>query len=252
MLVTKKQLLRGKPIKVKGIGTLVPPTISDVFDLTDDYDGVDKYSLYISILEISFDKLVKLIGLERFYDIVNENYTLFDLLIVSNKVRQILLECLSFFIAEKIKFNDVKLCFDIIDDDKIIGHIDSNNFEELRVNLLRINCINSKVRKPLKFANKRAKEVYLECQKGRQEYEKAVAKNDSGKQSLENLVSFVATKSNRYDFFNVWNLTIYQFNELAMRLNLYNQLDTYTKRWATWGKDEFDFSAWYENIEILK
>lgn len=252
MLITTKQLLRGKPIKIEGVGTLISPTVGDIFDLSDNSNGVDKYSLYISILEISFDKLVKLIRLEQFYDIVNENYTLFDLLITSNKVRQILIECLSFFIAEKIRFDKENLCFEVVDGNTIIGQINSSNFEELRVNLLRLNCISSKIRKPLKFANKRAKEVYLQCQKGREEYEKTVAKSSSQKQSLENLVSYVATKSNCYDFFNVWNLTIYQFNELVVRLNLYNQLDTYTKRWATWGKDQFDFSSWYDNIEILK
>ena len=42
MLVSCKQLLRGKSIKVKGIGTLVPPTLDSIFELSDNEENIDK------------------------------------------------------------------------------------------------------------------------------------------------------------------------------------------------------------------
>jgi hypothetical protein len=116
-----------------------------------------------------------------------------------------------------------------------------------------MNCISSKELKPLKFKNKKAREIYEKCQQGRAELEKAKSQGKAdSKYSLDNLVAYVATKSFAYNFENIWNLTIYQFQEVFHRLNLYNQMEAHTRRWSTWGKEPFDFSSWYHNMEILK
>ena len=255
MLVSRKQLLRGKPVKVKGIGTLVPPTLGSIFELSDNEENIDKYNLFINILLIELPQFLEIAKLKSFYsqlpDEVQCQCSLFNLLLLKPDIRQTLFECLSFFIAEKIEYCDKEYCFKVIDNKgQTIGVINNDNFESVRNNLLRLNCVNKKHEEKLKFKDEKARQVYLRCQKGREEFQKAKPQNDK-KYNLINLVEYVATKSHSYNFFNIWDLTIYQFNVEFQRINFYNQVDTYTKRWSTWGEDKFDFSVWYENIEIL-
>lgn len=261
-MITTQQLISGKPIKCIGLGTLVPPTIGKIFELsnecnlTNETKVQDKYLLYLNILRMNLQEFLKISGLEKFYEqIPQSELSLYDFLIIQDDMRKLLSECFSFFIAEKVSFNEERLCFDVINDNnELIGEINKDNFDAVRFNLLRLNCVSAKEIKPVKFRNKRAKEVYESCRKKRAEFEQTSTKNSSSdaKYDFENLVAYVATKSPNYNFFNIGGLTIYQFNMAFHKQNLYNQLDTNTKRWATWGKDNFDFSAWYENIEILK
>lgn len=257
-MISTQHLLRGKPIRIDGIGTLVSPTLDSIFDLSGDTDSQDKYLIYLNILRMNLQSFLKMSGLEHIYNEMSDEQkqqcSLYKLLIAEKQMRSILIECFSFFIAENIEFNQENLCFDVLsDENETVGVINEENFNSVRFNILRMNCISAQEMKPLKFKNEHARQIYEACQQGREEFEKAKQTNKVDvKFSFENLVTYVATKSQTYNFENVWNLTIYQFQQEFQRLNLYNQLDTISKRWATWGKDKFDFSAWYENIEILK
>ena len=256
-MISTQQLLSGKSIKFDGVGTFVPPTLGKIFSCAGDTHSNDKYILYLNTLQMTLKSFLKVANLSEYYDGLSETQkeqcTLYKFLISEETMRNVLLESFSFFIAEKVIFDEIKCEFHIVNDNNVIGCINEKNFDTVRFNILRMNCISAQEIRPLKFKSEKARRIYEQCQKGKQELEKAKAQSKTDdKYKLENLVAYVATKSFQYDMYNIWDLTIYQFQTILHRLNLYNQLDTYTKRWSTWGKDSFDFSTWYNNIEILK
>lgn len=256
-MISIQQLLSGKTIKLKDVGTLVPPTLGKIFDCVGETDISDKYLMYLNILRIDLKTFLKVSKLQAYYDgLTNKQkhqHTLYKFLITEKSLRDVLMECFSFFIAEEVIFDEIKYEFHIVENGQTIGKINEENFDLVRFNILRMNCISAQEIQPLKFKNEKARLVYEKSQKGKADLEKA--KQQGGlddKYKLENLVAYVATKSNSYNFSNIWGLTIYQFQEIFHRLNLYNQMDAYTSRWSTWGKESFDYSSWYSDIKILK
>ena len=256
-MISIPQLLSGKTIKLKNVGTLVPPTLGKIFDCIGDTDVSDRYLIYVNILRIDLKTFLKISKLQTYCDGLNNKqknrHTLYKFLITEKSLRDVLLECFSFFIAETVVFDEIKCEFHIVEDGQIMGKINEENFDLVRFNILRMNCISAQEIKPLKFKNEKARKIYEQSQKGKAKLEKAKQQNNlDDKYKLENLVAYVATKSSSYNFDNIWDLTIYQFQEIFHRLNLYNQMDAYTSRWSTWGKESFDYSSWYSDIKILK
>lgn len=259
-MISEAQLLRGKPIHLKTVGTIVPPTLDKIFDSDNaDEDPVENYLYYLAILQMTLDDFLDKAGLRDAFNSIpiaeRISYNIYDFLILEEHTREILQKSLSFFIAEKIQFNQNTSAFDVISDDRAIGLINKDNFEQVRTHILRVNCITFKPSLAPKFTSKKAQMIYEKCQAGRKQMDAAKSKHGTSndmKYSLTNLVRYVGTRSQSYNLLNIWGLTVYQFYEEFHSMNLYTQLDAYTSKWSFWGKDKFDFSEYYSNIEFLK
>lgn len=84
-------------------------------------------------------------------------------------------------------------------------------------------------------------------QKGRAELRKA--KNQDGNIDLLNLISAVSARGCGYTLFDIWDLTVYQLYDQFARMNVNVQMDIYSSRWAAWGRDDFDVSLWFKNLQ---
>lgn len=243
-------LISGRDIAYEGICTLRPPTLSSISDIT-----YSKYNDYLIILTMDLEKYLEVMQLqelfERFDEETKKECTVFDFLIARPDTRELLLEALWFFIAEKLAYDVKNTRFLIFNDNlKPIGYIDRSNYEDVKYGIMQINYLAMKEVRPKKYRNSKAKEIFEMISKGKKESSKNKKADEN--MNLPNLISSVAAHHNSYNLNNIWSLTVYQLYDQFFRLNTKVQLDVVSTRWAAWGKEDFDFSVWYKDLNSKK
>ena len=249
-MVSVNSLMRGSPIVVPNICTIRQPTLDDIFNLPD-----NEYELYLNILSIELrdyvDKLQDLNSLSPVQKMLSEKLSLCQLLLTNDHTATILIKALMFYITDNISVDTTGGT--LLINNKPMTEVD---FMQIKNVILQINGLHmDQPKETLKFANKKAKEIYEKCMAGKQKRERQKSGADIktlNKMKLDNMVGYVASHSYSYNLINIWQLTIYQLYDQFKRFNLYTQLDTITKRWATWGKEDFDFSVYFDNVNKSK
>ncbi len=245
-------LISGADISYEGICTLRQPTLERIRSLK---GGYARYTAYLNVLMMDLEFFLSEIGLkEKYQALPEEKRALFSpyyLHLANPATKEILQEALSFFLREKVVFSPEQNIFLLFPAgaNAPCGHIGNENYEDVRYGILQINCLASSFEGiPKKFKNAKAREIYEAIQKGKQ---KAAAQGKADKALLlSNMISAVSAQHNSYNLLNIWGLTVYQLQDQFGRLNLKTQYDISALRWAAWGKESFDFSIWYQNLNV--
>lgn len=239
-------LISGREIPYEGICLLKPPKLSDIRDV-----GYDLYSSLLMLIAMDLDRYLDVSGMRdaynNFSDEEKEIYDVFKIIVVKPDTRELLRKALCFFISENLVFDKNNCSFLVIDDEeKIIGSINSSNYGVIKSGILQLNYLSAEEPTPKKIKDKRKREILEKIARGKKEIAKT--KKTDENINLPNLISSISANHSSYNLNNIWSLTVYQLYDQFFRLNNKVQLDVIGTRWAAWGKEDFDFSVWYKNL----
>lgn len=240
LVVDYMTLISGMPFEYKGL-LIYPPTLGDIANMR-----YQTYESYLSIFFLSVMDIGSLLGVQN--ESIPPTTTALQLITYIPDLRDALLQSLSFFIREEILYSDEFGYYSIREDG--IKYISIDDIREIRSIVLQLcNIQDTAETQPVKFKNEKARQIYEKIQKKKAEKQaKAAVSKDSLSMSLPNLISAVAACSPTYNYFNIWQMTVYQFYDQFARMNDNLQLKIFGHRWAAWGTDNFDFSVWYRPL----
>lgn len=216
------KLISGKPLWVDGVGFVSQPTLGEILE---DYE---KYETYLSTIVLDISEYVKDIS-------VDIDINAFDLLMSNEILGAKMFEAISFFIKGRLNITPNG----IITENGIVNH---DTFPSFRRAVERVACVNSDSISTGKPKNKKALEILAKINKAKKEIKKKADKN----LELNNMIGALCARSNTYNLLNVMGLTLYQFYDQFSRQCLFESYDVMRRRWATWGKDQFDTQMWYK------
>lgn len=208
---TKLKLLAGLSLKFSNI-EIKPLTLIQIADI-----GYKQYNLYLMNL-IAEPKDFNLVEGIDINSITTWDIILSNMYHGTDEYREFLINAMELFVQDKVTFVYCKGYFYVgnIKDNKIIN---KDNFEEFKRILKIQNCLD-KEKKEEKFANKKAEEIMKKIMKGRQSI-----KNNSEKVEFSDLVSVLAANGNGLNILNVWDLTMYKFNDQFARMQMIEEYD---------------------------
>lgn len=244
-------LISGREIPYEGICSLKPPKLSDISEI-----GYMAYNSLLVILTMDLDKYLEISNLREVYNKFSEKekdiYDIFMIMVEPPDTRELLHRALCFFISEKLIFDKSECKFLVVNDKgSTIGTIDSSNYEVIKSGILQLNYLAVDEAIPKKnFKNKRKRDIYEKIRKGKRTANKT--KRTDENMNLPNLISSISACHNSYNLSNIWSLTVYQLYDQFYRLNNKITLDVIGTRWAAWGKEDFDFSVWYKDLNSKK
>lgn len=247
-------LISGKSrIKINEACSIKVPTLGDIRNI-----GYESYEQYINIIALDLHQYLRIIDAEdRYGQLTNDEkkvLTIFNVLVSGDETRKALSNALSFFVYEDVKFDEGRSCFllfgrgeDYSDrPPQCVGVIHSDNYESVRDAVLQISYITNSSPELKKFKSPKAQKIYEKIMKGRAE--KKQSKTADRNMSLANIIGAMSVHHPGYNLTNIWSLTIYQLYDQFSRLNIKIQVDIVGLRWAAWGKEPFDFTFWYQDI----
>mgnify|MGYP000945135383 CR=1 FL=1 len=175
----------------------------------------------------------------------------FELLMIIPIFRELLIGSLSYFIEEKVMWDNTRLALICQDNNgDYVGEISSDTYPLVRRVILESNYIEvEKDASELKFSNSKAKSIFEKLRAGKQR--KASASRSSAP-SISDMISAVCIRSNGYTLFNIWDLSIYQLYDQFSRLHANFEVDLVGLKWAAYGTEPFDTALWYKNFKEEK
>jgi len=210
------KLLSGMPIKIDNLCTLFPTTLKKIAET-----GVTIYNQYLSILCLETEDIKKL------YDI-KEDISPFDFITTysyhNNEYEKIVIEAFEFFIKEPVRFNRQGFFYlGELDSQK---YIDQNNYELFRKVIRKQNCLDYLEEEKALVADEKTREILEKMKKAEEMVRKIKNGNQDGESlSLFDLVSILAGHGNNLNLSNIWDLTMFQFNDAFNRMKM---LEEYT------------------------
>lgn len=220
----KLKLLAGLPFNIDNICILKPLTLLEIASV-----GYDKYNLYLSnlVADVSDFKIPNIdLTQYSYWDILISNMYHAD-----EEYSNMILNAMKLFLKEDIFFARCT-CLFYIRNNKQYKIIDKNIFELIRNNLKIQNCVDKNDNEEFKPANSKAEEIRQKILKGRQKI------NGSNNISFEDLVSTLAANGNGLNISNIWNLTIYQFNNQFARMQMIEDYDINIRQLLAGAKKE--------------
>lgn len=243
-------LLSGRDIYYDNLCVIRPPHLKDIaFEV-----GYTNYLSYVNVISLDTERCIKNMGVEEKYNQMSEEQqescTAFNLLILHQSTRELLRKALSFFIPMRVVFDPRTAAFLVYDEEKLVCQITNDNYMNIRYGIMQTLCLSNEAEPPAKFKDSATKKLWEKMMKGRKE-RKAAQRTDVN-MTIENMVGAVSAYSNTYNLTNIWDLTIYQLFDQFYRINGQVQLKAYIQKWAAWGTKDFDFTAWYKDIQLNK
>lgn len=245
--ISSFDLISGADINIDGIGVLHQPTLDEIRKL-----GYGKYTIYINTLLMDIDNYFRITNVSKdIIEITKSQVVMFDLLFLDDKGRVLLQDALSFFIKEQIIADVRNQVFVLFNEDgSKTGEINRDNYNTIQSMIKQINFIVEEPTTSQECQDPKIKAILEKFEQGR----KAMAKSKKQNQdmNLTNILAAVSTFHNSYNLINIWSLTVFQLYDQFFRLNSKIQIDVFGFRWAAWGKEEFDFSTWYRELNQKK
>lgn len=215
------------------------------------------YSLLNSLLitpEDYFENLEKTLGIEVPLEVIIETKK-FDLVLTDDRIMKRILDAFNFFFVENVKFNTKESRFDVYietenNQEVTVGYITENIYNEVvDVILQRVAIkVNDDSIDLEKVKNKRGLKIFKKILEGRRNLKKAKANSKENKeQSLSNIISSIAAYSPNTNYIDVWDLTIYEAQDLFNRLTIIDQYNINSTSTSVWGdeKKQFKIGAWH-------
>lgn len=251
MKFSYEDLISGDSIPVDGIGHFRSPKLRELKPTQG--IGTWNYQLYLNILSWSKEKIVevhKMSSPKKAAMIAkNKQLSSYDAIILIENSRELLRKAMAFFMDENIVWDDKTRSFLCVskDDEKIIGIINRENFEEVRDMMLQLNYVNvGDKAKPVKHSSKKSKQLWERCQEYlKQETEKApVDKN----MTLGNIISKLCISNSGYNLLNIYDLTVFQLYDQFFQYGYLRAMKLNDMVFSNHGGKDFDMQAWIKPI----
>lgn len=244
------KLLAGLPIEVENIGELYPLKLIDMATI-----GETKYNRILSCLLFDPKDLISQNGIEDSEEI--NQLTTYDILmgnaIKDEEYRKIVLEGLSLFFKESVElYYDNQYSF------LYLGKLEENNTKiihrenyELVIEILKLqNCLKNLSSDDEFNANdSKAKEIIEKIKKSR----KKINENKSGEQEkldLMDLISVLSANGNGLNINNIWDLTMFQFNNQFNRMQMLEEYKINIRSLLAGAKSEdIELKHWMRKIK---
>lgn len=234
-------------------GAVKKPTLRDIYKL-----GYEQFALYEFFLKMTPELFFAEIAegkLKKEYanlpDEEKQELTTYSLVVIYDSLQKIYSEIFEFFFKDKICYNKNLNAFcayntKITKSGEISGSISSENFNEIIHIMQQICCIDEPTNheKP-KFKNKIAEKLFAKMKKAAKEQKK----NPNANNSLENIISAVASVHPSINLVNIWDLTLFQLFDTFYRLQAKLRYDLDATRVSVWGDKNRDFDRllWLKN-----
>lgn len=237
-------MLSGEPIYLQGVGHLRSPRLSELRPTSG--IGYRTYNLYLNLLTwdkehlLKYDQLMQFRGTNKLNrDVLNA----FDVATLLGQTRELYRGVLSFFMVEDLIWDEKKRCYLAVDSDnqqKIVGEINRDNFEEVREVMLQFNFIGlDKDETPAAHSTNKAKELWEKTQGFLKEQAKAEAKEDKPEYHLSNIVSKICAIHPSYNLLNIYGLTVFQLYDSFFQLGYMRSSDLSEQIFSNHGGDYY-------------
>jgi hypothetical protein len=246
-------MLSGDPIPVDGVGHLVSPTVKQLYPKSG--IGSRSYNLYLNCLSWDKQQLLQFCRVMRWRGVDKVNkpvFTFFDVVTLLPPVREFCREVLSFFMLEKLMWNDGVREFSVVDkdDDRVVGTINRDNFEDIRIMMLQLNYIGLHDNgNPTMHSSDKSRELWERTQKFLSEQAKK-SSTQEGKieYRLGNIVSKVCSAHPSYNLLNIRDLTIFQLYDTFFQVGYLRSIALREQIFSNHGGDKFRFEDWLQPI----
>jgi len=255
-----EDLISGDPLFVPSVGHIRSPYLWELKPAKG--IGLWQYNLYLNVLLSDKEDALRFVQMtgksEKAMQMLRENDKLetFDILTLVNGTRELLCSSLGFFIVESLQWDKGKMAFlttnetDEGEQQRTIGCISRDNYNEIRDAILRLNYI--KVEDNIKtqtFASDEARELWEKAQKYLKETNKSKVQDKN--MSLGNLISKFCALNNGYTLFNVYELTVFQFYDQFFQNSYLRAMSINDMAYSMYGGEKYDAQAWLKPIYKL-
>ena len=247
-------MLSGEPIYVSDVGHLRSPKLKELCPSSG--IGYAVYNMYLNFLTwdkakmLQQDKLMGLRGADRLA--LEEKLTTYDVITLLPQTREFCREVLSFFIAEKIQWNDSGHKFTLVataGEEQVIGEINRANFEDIRSLILQLNFIGLDQESGyVKHTSAHSKELWEKAQKFLKQQAEANSSEDKPEYHIGNIVSKLCAAHPSYNLLNVWDLTVFQFYDAFFQLGYLRSSSLNEAIFSNHGGNKFRFEDWIKPI----
>lgn len=251
MKIEYADLLSGDPIFVEGAGHIRSPYLYEIKPTSG--IGWFKYALYLNVFVwdkaqvLKTASVLQVKGLKAFDG--KENLTAYDILILIPQTRAMLQNALSFFITEKVEWNEIQKTFFVSNDDgELVGQIGRNNFSEVASTVLNLNYVKTKKQEqnPTKYRSEDAKKMWEQVKEFQQQTEKPSEGQED--YTLGNIISKLCCIHASYNLLNVYNLTVFQLYDQFYQCVYLKQSDLKERIFSIHGGDDFKVDDWIKQI----
>ena len=245
-MLSNDVLISGAPYRVGDIFCR-QPTLGDIYK--DKNVGHDVYLSYLYVISMTVDRFLETTGMtDTFSGLSPEeqsSITIWDLLTFQPSWRSLTLEALNFFVDGEVVQDSTSGSIAVRTDDEKAVPITAELYEEMRRGILQCAGIHVEEAKPKGFYNNAARKLYEKSLALKKSRGSSKSKADANYDAW-NIIGAVSARHPSYNLLNIWGLTVYQLYDQFARMQDGVQFDGVVCRWAVWGKDKFDFSAWFK------
>lgn len=214
-MISEMALLRGKPISVDGLFQVYPATLEEISEITE-----EMYNYYSHMILLDKGKLMKSLGISNSLEL--EKISGYELIrSYAHKdidFRRLYLEAISFFIHEKVFFDEVSLEIYVVKD-SVNFILTEKHVNQIKQIVKKQNFLSDKEEKELNPANEKAAEL---IEKMKQVKAKLAKQKEDETLSLSDIIQIVACYSQDINILNVWDLTVYQLYVAYIRLIMWD------------------------------
>lgn len=244
-------LLSGDSIFIEGLGHVHSPHLRDLKPSIG--IGNFRYKLFLNFFAwdkeqfLKYAKVISLRGLSAFEG--KENLEVFDVMTIIPVTREMLHKAASFFVDEKIQWDERHHCFTTTDmDGNIIGKIDRNNFKELSNVVLQLNYIGlDKDKAPAKFTSDLAKSRWEAAQEFLKKQSQQPVE-EKAEYQLGNIISKLCAIHNSYNLLNIFDLTVFQLYDQFFQCCYLRSVDINERIFTIHGGEKFEMDDWLKTI----
>lgn len=246
-------MLSGRPLALGGVGHIRSPYLHELVLGDDGMPRKAMYNAYLGVLSWDREAVLKYMKDKQFRGVdkmERSTLSVFDIATLWPRTRELFNEALSFFIVERVAWDEDGRYFTVTNDDEfIVGTVSRENFDEVRRAILQMNYIGlDKEASPIKHSSGASKELWEKAQK----HLKDLAKNDAGKDKpeyhLSNIVSKVCAAHHSYNLFNIYNLTIFQLYDTFFQIGYLRSSNLSERIFSNHGGEKFKFENWLKPI----
>lgn len=250
MKFSYEDLISGDSIFVSGIGHFRSPLLKELKPTQG--IGTWTYNLYIGLMAWDKEEVIKFMKIttgRRLSKLENnDKLTIFDVITLIDEPRKLLQNAIAFFVDEEVSW-DAKAHSYILRDkeQKEVGRINRDNFDDARDMMLQMNYINvGESAKPVKHSSKQAQELWERAQQYLKE-ESAKAPPDKN-MNLGNIISKLCAASTSYNLFNIYDLTIFQLYDQFFQYGYLRAMNLNEMAFSNHGGENFDMQGWLKPI----
>lgn len=249
-------LLSPNPLVVEGVGRIRKVKLEELQN-DGEHIGLPFYISFIYILganKKTAKEILKTLGdySDALIEKISSQTDVYDMLMMSTTTIRAMLDALSFFICEDIKFDPSSNTFIVYKTKEgqieQVGIVDKNNFADVRDVILESNCLsyNAKADVEAVSDDNELLKKWKEAEAMNQDLQQ---KTDTEDAAFGNVISKLCASNVGINFENVWNLTVYQAIDQLQQLGYLRNVELAERSFSIYGGEHYDANEWLHSIQ---